>query len=53
MTHVDLKDFIKELEEQRTYLILQLASTFDADEMHKYSGRLHQLQLMLDNLNQL
>ena len=53
MTQIDLKEFIAELEEGRTYLILQLASTFDNDEMHKCSGRLHQLQLMLDKLKQL
>lgn len=42
-----------ELIEQRDYMILQLASNFDTDEMHKLSGRLHQIQITIDKIREL
>jgi hypothetical protein len=42
-----------ELIEQRGYLIMQLATTYDSDEMNKLTGRLHQLQFTIDKIREL
>ena len=49
----ELEEITVGLEEQRTFLINQLATTYDSDELHKYTGRLFQIQSILATLKQL
>lgn len=46
-----MKEIIAELEEQRSYLIMEFGACFDDDELYKLSGRLYQLHLIIEKLN--
>lgn len=44
------KQLIFELSEQRTHLISQMVATFEVEELHKLSGRVFEVNNMIEKL---